>query len=69
MFHAQAAKGGSRMKGPQYCILKDGKEESLLTGASRKQAAEFFMKHHPGEKIYQRQGNMFKGFTYTEVEI
>ena len=57
------------MKDPQYCILKDGKEESLLTGASRIQAAEFFRKYHPGEKIYQRQGNMFKGFTYTEVEI
>jgi len=57
------------MKGPQYCILKDGKEESLLTGASRKQAKEFFQKYCPGEQIYKRTGNLFQGFEYKEVEL
>lgn len=57
------------MKGPQYCILKDGKEKSLLTGASRKQAKEFFQEYCPGEQVYKRTGNLFQGFEYKEVEL
>lgn len=55
---------------PQYCILnKDGKEEGLLSGATRKMAIEFYEKYYPGEKVYRRRGNAFKGFTYKEVRI
>ena len=53
---------------PQYCILnKEGKEEGLLSGVTRKQAAEFYRAYYPGEKFYRRSGNIFKGFTYKEV--
>ena len=53
---------------PQYCIIRDGKEEGLLSGATRKMAIEFYKKYYPGEKVYRRRGNAFKGFTYEEVE-
>ena len=53
---------------PQYCILnKEGKEEGLLSGVTRKQAAEFYRAYYPGEKFYRRTGNLFQGFTYKEV--
>ena len=57
------------MKDPQYCILQNGKEKSLLTGASRKQAKEFFQKYCPGEQVYKRTGNLLQGFEYKEVEL
>ena len=28
---------------PQYCIIRDGKEEGLLSGATRKMAAKRFI--------------------------
>lgn len=53
---------------PQYCILnKEGKEEGLLSGVTRKQAKSFYSKYYPGEKFYRRSGNLFQGFTYKEV--
>ena len=52
---------------PQYCILVNGKETSILSGATKKQAVEFFQKYYPGEQVYLRKGNLFKGFTYKEV--
>lgn len=57
----------SKKEDPQYCVLINGKEKSLLTGATRKQAAEFYRKYYPGEKFYRRTGNAIKGFTYKEV--
>ena len=54
---------------PQYCILVNGKETEVLTGATKKVAAEFYRKYHPGEKFYKRTGNAFTGFKYTEVEV
>lgn len=53
---------------PQYCLLINGREKSLLTGATREMAIEFYNKYHPGEKFYRRTGDVFKGFTYEEVQ-
>ena len=59
----------STREDPQYCILVEGKEKSLLSGATRKMAIEFYAKYHPGEKVYRRSGNIFQGFTYKEVKV
>ena len=52
---------------PQYCVLRNGKEEGLLSGVTRKQAKEWYNRYYPGEKFYRRSGNLFQGFTYKEV--
>lgn len=52
----------------QYCLLQNGKEKSLLTGATLKMAVEFYSKYHPGEKFYKRTGDILNGFHYEEVE-
>ncbi len=55
---------------PQYCILnKEGKEEAILTGATKKMAVEFYQKYYPGQKFYRRTGNLFQGFQYKEVKV
>jgi len=54
---------------PQYCVLRNGKEEGLLSGVTRKQAKSFYSKYYPGEKFYRRRGNLFQGFQYKEVKV
>ena len=54
---------------PQYCVLRNGREEGLLSGVTRKQAAEWYNQYYPGEKFYRRSGNLFQGFTYKEVRV
>jgi len=54
---------------PQYCVLRNGKEEGLLSGVTRKQAAEFYRAYYPGQKFYRRTGNLFQGFQYKEVKV
>ena len=60
----------STRKETQYCLLdENGKDYELRSGITRKQAIEIYAKYYPGEKVYKRCGNLFDGFTYTEVEI
>jgi len=54
---------------PQYCVLRNGREEGLLSGVTRKQAKSFYSKYYPGEKFYRRSGNLFQGFQYKEVKV